>query len=77
VASKAIAKEPGSDTDLLKLMPAGSISTKQPKKPKVHEHLCCRLAAFGLIVHSCQRVREVLGGPTDPTFCEFRLWHCG
>ena len=35
VASKAIAKAPGSDTDLLKLMPAGSMSTKKPKKSKV------------------------------------------
>ena len=40
-ACKAIAKAAGSDTDLLKLMPAGSISTKQPKKPKVQKNLRC------------------------------------
>ena len=38
VASKAIAKTSSSDPDLLKLMPAGSMSKKKPKKSKVRRH---------------------------------------
>lgn len=42
VASKAIAKAPNCDTDLLKLMPAGCMPTKKPKKAKVHAQMACR-----------------------------------
>ena len=40
VASKAIAKTSSSDPDLLKLMPAGSMSKKKPKKSKVRKRIC-------------------------------------
>ena len=74
VSTKAIAKAPTSDPDLLKLMPDNSVSTNKQKQPQVFQLRCCE-ATCGLTARS-GRARRALYRLTRNFALLFLAWCC-